>query len=55
LRRYEGVAAAAVARFILNLKKPAAGSRRGLNSCDAENMPVICPTCQNFSGARKAR
>jgi hypothetical protein len=24
-----------------------------LNSCDAEDMPVICPTCQNFSGAQK--
>jgi len=31
------------------IKKPATGFRRGLNSCDAEHMPVICPTCQIFS------
>jgi hypothetical protein len=23
-------------------------SRRGLNACDDEDMPVICPTCQIF-------
>jgi hypothetical protein len=28
--------------------------RRGLNSCDHEDMPVICPTCQNvFTGSLK--
>jgi hypothetical protein len=27
-------------------KKPRPVSRRGLNSCDDEHMPVICPTCQ---------
>jgi len=27
-------------------KSPRPASRRGLNSCDAEHMPVICPTCQ---------
>ena len=31
------------------IKKPATGFRRGLNSCDVEHMPVICPTCQIFS------
>jgi len=30
-------------------KSPRPVSRRGLNSCDAEHMPVICPTCQIFS------
>jgi hypothetical protein len=30
-------------------KNPRPVSRRGLlNSCDDDNMPVICPTCQNF-------
>jgi hypothetical protein len=30
--------------------------RRGLNSCDDEDMPVICPTCQNvFRGRSKVR
>ena len=42
IRRHKGDVAAAAARF----KKPAAGSRRGLNGCDAEDVPVICPTCQ---------
>jgi hypothetical protein len=27
-------------------KSPRPVSRRGLNSCDVEDMPVICPTCQ---------
>jgi len=27
-------------------KSPQRIFRRGLNSCDGENMPVICPTCQ---------
>jgi hypothetical protein len=31
------------------IKKPATGFRRGLNSCDVEHMPVICPTCQIIS------
>src|SRR3981189_447017 len=30
----------------VRFKKPATGSRRGLNSCDVVHMPVICPTCQ---------
>jgi hypothetical protein len=42
MRRHKGDVTAATARF----KKPAAGSRRGLNGCDAEDVPVICPTCQ---------
>ncbi len=42
IRRHKGDVAAATARF----KKPAAGSRRGLKGCDAEDVPVICPTCQ---------
>ena len=29
-------------------KSPQPVSRRGLNSCDVEFMPVICPTCQIF-------
>ena len=29
-------------------KSPRPVSRRGLNSCDIELMPVICPTCQIF-------
>jgi hypothetical protein len=29
-------------------KNPRPVSRRGLNSCDVELMPVICPTCQIF-------
>ena len=29
-------------------KSPRPVSRRGLNSCDVEHMPVICPTCQIF-------
>jgi hypothetical protein len=39
---------AAAARFEKSsgIKKPATGFRRGLTSCDAEHMPVICPTCQ---------
>jgi hypothetical protein len=28
------------------IKKPATGFQGGLTSCDAEHMPVICPTCQ---------
>jgi hypothetical protein len=31
-------------------KSPRPVSRRGLNSCDVELMPVICPTCQIFCG-----
>jgi hypothetical protein len=32
------------------LKKPAAGfPAAGFETCDHVNMPVICPTCQNFS------
>ena len=27
-------------------KSPQRIFRRGLNSCDDEDMPVICPTCQ---------
>jgi hypothetical protein len=27
-------------------KSPQRTFRRGLNSCDDEDMPVICPTCQ---------
>ncbi len=27
-------------------KSPRPVSRRGLNSCDVEDIPVICPTCQ---------
>jgi hypothetical protein len=35
-------------------KSPRRIFRRGLNSCDDEDMPVICPTCQNvFAGSRK--
>ena len=35
-------------------KSPRRIFRRGLNSCDDENMPVICPTCQNvFAGSLK--
>jgi hypothetical protein len=37
------------------IKKPAAGFRRGLNSCDAEHMQVICPTCQIFFERRLSR
>jgi len=34
-------------------KSPRRSFRRGLNSCD-EDMPVICPTCQNvFAGSFK--
>jgi hypothetical protein len=29
-------------------KSPQRIFRRGLDSCDDENMPVICPTCQNI-------
>ena len=29
-------------------KSPRRIFRRGLNSCDDEDMPVICPTCQLF-------
>ena len=38
-------------------KSPRRIFRRGLNSCDDEDMPVICPTCQKcFCGiAQKAR
>jgi hypothetical protein len=35
-------------------KSPRRIFRRGLNSCDGEDMPVICPTCQNvFAGSFK--
>src|SRR5450756_2575540 len=35
-------------------KSPRRIFRRGLNSCDDEDMPVICPTCQNvFAGSFK--
>ena len=54
LRRQKGATAAAAARFTSDAKKPATGSRRGLNYLDVENMPVICPTCQIFSGAPNA-
>jgi len=30
----------------VRLKKPATVSRHGLTSCDDQDMPVICPTCQ---------
>jgi len=31
---------------VSELKSPPPVSRRGLNSCDVEDMPVICPTAQ---------
>jgi hypothetical protein len=35
-------------------KSPRRLFRRGLNFCDNEDMPVICPTCQNvFAGSLK--
>jgi hypothetical protein len=35
-------------------KSPRRMFRRGLNCCDNEDMPVICPTCQNvFAGSLK--
>ena len=35
-------------------KSPQRIFRRGPNSCDDEDMPVICPTCQNvFAGSLK--
>jgi hypothetical protein len=35
-------------------KSPRRSFRRGLNSCDDEDMPVICSTCQNvFAGSLK--
>jgi hypothetical protein len=35
-------------------KSPRRIFRRGLSSCDDEDMPVICPTCQNvFAGSLK--
>ena len=35
-------------------KSPRRIFRRGPNSCDDEDMPVICPTCQNvFAGSLK--
>jgi len=35
-------------------KSPRRIFRRGPNSCDDEDMPVICPTCQNvFAGPLK--
>jgi hypothetical protein len=35
-------------------KSPRRIFRRGLNSCHHEDMPVICPTCQNvFAGSLK--
>jgi hypothetical protein len=35
-------------------KSPRRIFRRGLNSCDHEDIPVICPTCQNvFAGSLK--
>jgi len=35
-------------------KSPRRIFRRGLISCDDEDMPVICPTCQNvFAGSLK--
>jgi hypothetical protein len=35
-------------------KSPRRIFRRGLNSCDHEDIPVICPTCQNvFTGSLK--
>ena len=35
-------------------KSPQRIFRRGLNCCDDEDMPVICPTCQNiFAGSFK--
>ena len=35
-------------------KSPQRIFRRGLNSCDDEDMQVICPTCQNvFAGSFK--
>jgi hypothetical protein len=36
------------ARLPSDSKSPQPVSRRGLNSCDVEFMPVICPTCQIF-------
>ncbi len=42
-------------QFLPDSKSPRRVPRRGLqSSCDDENMPVICPTCQNFSGASGA-
>jgi hypothetical protein len=36
------------------LKKPATNfPARALNSCDDEDMPVICPTCQIFWFVRR--
>src|ERR1700680_1857238 len=36
-------------------KSPQRIFRRGLNSCDDEDMPVICPTCQVLPKARPCR
>jgi hypothetical protein len=36
-------------------KSPRRIFRRGLNSCDDEDMPVICPTCQVLPKARPCR
>jgi len=36
-------------------KSPRPGSRRGLNSCDVEFMPVICPTFKFFARLSPAR
>jgi hypothetical protein len=45
LRRHEG--RADYPNWIdARLKKPATVSRHGLTSCDDQDMPVICPTCQ---------
>jgi len=43
-------------RDLSDSKSPRRILRRGLDSCDDENMPVICPTCPNvFAGiAQKA-
>jgi hypothetical protein len=36
-------------------KSPRRIFRRGLKSCDDEDMPVICPTCQVLPKARPCR